>query len=91
MGAEPDPSFRPLFEGMPFCLFFVSASGRAEEPLRLAAYELVRMKMKLIMHDSWPFLGVLVRGEGQGEVLEDRKGIQDCRRLVRKLVDSISH
>ena len=49
------------------------------------------MKMKLIMHDSWPFLGVLVRGEGQGEVLEERKGIQDCRRLVRKLVDSISH
>ena len=91
MGVEPDPSFRPLFEGMPFCLFFVSASGRAEEPLRLVAYELVGLKMKLIMHDSWPFLGVLVRGEGRGEVLEGRKGIQDCRRLVRRLADSISH
>ncbi len=86
-GAEPDSSFKPPFEGKPFCLFVISATGRVEEPLRLAAYELVGMKMKLIMHDSWPFLAVPIRGEDRGEVLEDQKGIEDCRRLVRRLDD----
>ncbi|MEA2090230.1 MAG: flavodoxin family protein [Thermoproteota archaeon] len=90
-GVKPDLNFRPPFEGKPFCLFVVSGLGRGEEPLRLAAYEFVGMRMKLIMHDSRPFLGVLVKGEYRGEVLKDWKGIEDCRRLVRKLVDSINH
>ena len=89
-GIKPDPNFKPPFEGKPFCLFVVSASGRAEEPLRLAAYRFVGMRMILVMHDSWPFLGVLVKGEDRGEVLEDRKDIEACIRLVRKLINSIN-
>lgn len=87
---ERDQSSKPPFLGKPFCIFVVSASGRAEEPLRLAAYQLVGMGMKLIIHDSWPFLGVLVKGEDRGEVLKDTKSIEDCRRLVRKLLKSNS-
>jgi len=47
--------------------------------------------MKLVLHDFWPFLGVAVKGEDRGEVLKNWKGIEDCRRLVRKLVDSINY
>lgn len=90
-GVERDPKFKPPFKRKPFCIFVVSGLGKAEEPLRLAAYELAGMRMKLIMHDSWPFLGVFVRGEDRGEVLKDRTGIEDCRKLVRKLFDSINH
>jgi len=32
-------------------------------------------------------LAVPIRGEDRGEVLEDQKGIEDCRRLVRRLDD----
>jgi multimeric flavodoxin WrbA len=90
-GVKPDPDFKPSFGGKPFCLFFVSASGTGEEALRLAAYMLVGNDMKIVLHDSWPFLGVMVRGEDRGGVLKDRKGIEECRRLVRKLVDYIDH
>jgi len=89
-GVEPDPDFTPPFKGKPLCLFVVSATGRAEEPLRLVAYQLAGMEMRLIMHDSWPFLGVPVKGEGRGEVLADQKGMEDCVRLIRRLVDSIN-
>lgn len=89
-GIEPDLNFRPPFAGKPFCIFVASGSGRGEEPLRLAAYKLVGMTMKLIMHHSWPFLGVLVKGEERGEVLKDQKGMEDCRRLVLKLVNSLN-
>ena len=85
-GVKPDPNFVPLFKGKPYCLFVVSASGKDEEPLKLAAHILEGTGMKLLQNDSWPFLGVLVRGEDRGEVLQDKKGIEDCIRLVRKLI-----
>jgi len=90
VGVEPDPGFKPPFQGKPFCLFSVSASGRGEEPLSLVAHKLVGVKMNLITHYSWPFLGVLVKGEDKGEVLKDQKGIADCRRLVKRLIDTIN-
>jgi len=78
------------FKGKPCCIFVVLASGRGgEELLRLAAYEIERIGMKLILHDSWPFLGVPAKGEGKGEVLEDKKGIEDCRKIISKLMNSV--
>jgi len=86
-GITPDPNFTPLFKGKPCCLFVVSGSGKGgEEPLKIAAHEVERMGMKLILHDSWPFLGVAVKGEDKGEVLEDKKGIEECRKATRKLI-----
>ncbi|MDH5770918.1 MAG: flavodoxin family protein [Candidatus Bathyarchaeota archaeon] len=50
---KPDQNFSPPFKGKPYCIFVVSASGKGgEEPLRLAAYEIERIGMKLILHDS---------------------------------------
>jgi len=86
-GVEPDPKFVPILKGKLLCLFVVSGSGIAEEPLRLVADQLGG-EMKLLLTDSWPFIGVLVRGEDRGDVLEDKKGIEDCKRLVRKFLSS---
>jgi len=88
-GITPDPKFSPPLKGKPCCLFVVSASGKAEEPLRLAAYELQGEGMKLVLSDSWPFLGVLVKGEDKGEVLKDKKGVEACKKLARKLISSM--
>jgi len=85
-GVKPDPTFVPLFKGKPCCLFVVSASGKAEEPLRLAAHILEGTGMKLVLCESTPFLGVLVKGEDRREVLRDEKGLEDCKKLARKLV-----
>lgn len=83
-GVKPDPNFSPLFKGKPCCLFVVSGSGKGgEEPLRIAAYEIGGIGMRLILHDSWPFLGVAVKGEDRGEVLKDKRGIADCRRIIK--------
>jgi len=87
-GITPDPKFAPLFKGKPFCLFVVSGSGKAEEPLRLVADQLSG-EMKLLLTDSWPFIGVLVRGEDKGEVLKDKKGVEECKKLTRKLMTSV--
>jgi len=90
IGVRPDPNISPLLKGKPCCLFVVSASGRGEEePLKITAHEVERMGMKLILHDSQPFFGVAAKGEDKGEVLKDKKGIEDCRRMIRKLIDSI--
>lgn len=86
-GITPDPKFVPLLKRKPFCLFIVSGSGRAEEPLKLIADQL-RGEMKLILTDSWPFIGVLVRGEDRGDVTKDEKGLEECKKLVRKLISS---
>lgn len=88
-GAKPDPNFSPLFKGKPCCLFGISASGQAEEPLRLAAHVLEGTGMKLVLSDSAPFQGVLVKGEDRGEVLKDKRGLEDSKRLAKKLVDSM--
>jgi len=89
-GITPDPNFSPLFKGKLCCLFVVSGSGKGgEEPLRIVVHEIERTGMKLILHDSQPFLGVAVKGEDKEEVLKDRKGIEDCGRIIKKLIESI--
>jgi hypothetical protein len=58
--------------------------------LRIVAYELKWIGMKLIPHDSWPFLGVAVKGEIKGEVLKDKTGIENCRKMLKKLMGSLA-
>jgi len=85
---ETDPNFRPPLEGKPFGLVVVSAgSGRqALEALKEIAFQIIHCwHMKLTTTDSYPYLGVLAKGEKVGEVLEDQTAIEHVRELIRKL------
>lgn len=78
----------PPLEGKPCCLFVVTDPGERAEPcLSIVGNEVKSLGMKLVMHDSQ--LGAHATGKFRGEVLRDKKGIEDCRRLARKLVDSV--
>jgi multimeric flavodoxin WrbA len=79
----------PPLEGKPCCLFVVTDPGeRAEDCLSIVGDEVKSLGMKLILFDSQ--LGAHATGKFRGEVLRDQKGIEDCRKLVRKLIDSTS-
>jgi len=41
--------------------------------------------MRLTITDSYPYLGVLAKGEKLSEVLEDERAIDQLRELVTKL------
>lgn len=75
----------------PFCIFFTSGTGKMEgETMKIAAEYIGDLGLKLIRHDSPPFLGVMVKaGDGVGDVMKDEKGIGECKRLAKKLIDSI--
>jgi hypothetical protein len=46
--------------------------------------------LKLVPHDLPPFLGVSVKGgDAKGEVLGNKKGIKECKKLMRKLIHLI--
>lgn len=84
-----DETRSPPLEGKPCCLFVVTDPGEsAEECLSLVAKEVKSLGMKLVSFDS--LLGAHATGKFRGEVLSDQRGMEDCRKLVRKLVDSIS-
>ncbi|MEM3623175.1 MAG: NAD(P)H-dependent oxidoreductase [Candidatus Bathyarchaeia archaeon] len=76
-------------EGKPVCLFVVTdPEERAEDCLAIVGNEVKNIGMKLVLYDSQ--LGAHAKGKLRGEVLTDKKGIEDCRKLLKKLVDSIS-
>jgi len=84
-----DQTLPPPLEGKSCCLFVVTDPGEsAEGCLGLLANEIKSLGMKLVPYDSR--LGAHAAGKYRGDVLGDQKGIEDCRRLVRKLIDSIS-
>lgn len=85
---EADPNFNLPLEGKPFGLVVVSAGGgrQALEALKEIAFQIIHCwHMKLITTNSYPYLGILAKGEEVGEVLEDQKAIERVRELVRKL------
>jgi hypothetical protein len=76
-------------EGKPCCLFAVTdPEEKADECLDLVGNEVRSLGMKLILFNSQ--LGAHAAGRLRGEVLRDQKGIDDCRKLVAKLINSIS-
>lgn len=78
----------PPLEGKPCGLLAVTDPGEsAEDCLKIVYDELESLGMKLVLYDSQ--LGAHARGKFRGEVLRDKKGIEDCKKLVRKLIDSI--
>jgi len=79
----------PPLEGKHCCLFVVTdPEENAEECLSIVGNEIKSLGMKLVPYDSQ--LGAHATGKFRGEVLRDQNGIEDCRKLVRKLMDSIS-
>lgn len=77
----------PPLEGKPCCQFVVADPGEsAEESLSLVAKEVNSLGMKLVEFNSLP--GAHAAGKSRGEVLHDQRGIEDCRKLIRKLIDT---
>lgn len=87
--SETDPDFGFPLEGKPFGLIVVSAGGgrQALEALKELAFQVIHCwRMKLVTVDSYPYLGVLAKGEEVGEVLEDRGAIDQAKKLIKKLM-----
>jgi len=79
----------PPLEGKPCCLFVVTdPKERAEDCLTIVGDEVKSIGMKLVLYDSQ--IGAHAKGKLRGEVLRDGEGVGDCRKLLRKLVESIS-
>jgi multimeric flavodoxin WrbA len=86
--SETEPDFRSPLEGKPFGLVTVSAGGgrQALEALKEIVFQIIHCwQMRLITTDSYPYLGVLAKGEELGEVLEDKKAIEQISGLIEKL------
>jgi multimeric flavodoxin WrbA len=84
-----DQNLSPPLEGKPCCLFVVTAAGEsAEDCLSTVANEVKSLGMELVLHDSQP--GAHATGDRRGEVLGDQKGMENCRKLIRDLINSIS-
>ncbi|MDH5482436.1 MAG: flavodoxin family protein [Candidatus Bathyarchaeota archaeon] len=87
-----NPEYR-LFSGKKLsCIFVASGTGKVEkETLRIVAEYIEDLGLRLVRHDQQPFLGVSVKaGDAKGEILENKKGIENCKKLAEKLIDSIT-
>jgi len=85
---ETDPNFNLPLKGKPFGLVVVSAGGgrQAFEALKEIVFQIIHCwHMKPTVTDSYPYLGVLAQGEEVGEVLEDKKAIEQVREFIKKL------
>jgi multimeric flavodoxin WrbA len=85
-----NPDYK-LFTEKPFCIFITSGTGKIEkQTLKIVVDYIEGPGLKLIRHDKPPFLGVSVKaGDRKGEVLGNKQGVEECKRLVEKLIDSI--
>jgi len=79
-----------LFSGKPFCIFFTSGTGQVEnEILRIVEEYIEALGLKPVFSDEPPHLGINARtGDSKGEVLHNKKAVEECRRVVAKLVNS---
>jgi len=79
----------PPVKEKPCCLFAIADPGESvEDCLEIVANEVKSLGMKLVYHGSRP--GAHAEGKYRGDVIKDEKGIEDCRKLVRKMIDSIN-
>jgi len=78
-----------LFSGKPFCIFITSGTGHIEyEILRITEEYIETLGLKPVFSDETPHLVVNVKaGDTKGEVLRNKKAIQECRRVVAKIAD----
>lgn len=79
-----------LFSGKPFCIFLTSGTGQVEnEILRIVEEYIEMLGLKPVFYDEPPHLAVNVRaGDSIGEVLHNKKAVEECRRVAAKVVKS---
>jgi multimeric flavodoxin WrbA len=87
------PDYRLFPSKKPFCIFVTSGTGKIEkENLQTVADYIEGLGLKLVPHDLLPFVGVNVKaGDDVSEVLENKEGVEECRKLAEKLVASIKN
>jgi len=85
-----NPDYR-LFSEKPSCILAISGEGKIEkETLKITADYIKGLGVKLILHDLPPYLGVSIKGGAdKGEVLKNKKGIKESKKLIEKLINSI--
>lgn len=87
---KPGKPRTELFSGKPFCIFLTSGTGHVEnEILRIAEEYIESLGLRPVFCDEPPHLAVSVRaGDLKGEVLHNKKAIEECRKVVAKMIDS---
>ena len=82
-----NPDYK-LFTEKPFCIFVTSGTGNVEkQTLEIVVGYIEGLGLRLIRYGMPPFLGISVKaGDRKGEVLGNKQGIEECRRLVQKLL-----
>jgi multimeric flavodoxin WrbA len=85
-----NPDFK-LFTEKPFCMFVTSGTGNIEKQTLETVIDYIEyLGLGLTRHDKPPFLGISIKaGDRKGEVLGNKQGIKECKRLVEKLILSI--
>jgi multimeric flavodoxin WrbA len=89
--ALKNPDYK-LFPGKkPFCIFIASGTGNVEkETLQKVVHCIEGLGLKLVPYNLPPFFGVSVKaGDDIGEVLRNKEGMKECRKLIEKFIDSI--
>jgi len=87
---KPGKPRTELFSGKPFCIFLTSGTGQVEnEILRIAEEYIEFLGLRPVFCDEPPHLAVNVRaGDSKGEVLHNKKAIEECRKVVAKMINS---
>lgn len=83
--------YRLFSDKKPFCFFAISGDGKIEKgTLKIVTEDIEGLGLKLVHHDLPPFFGVSIKGgEDIGEVLSNKEGIEECKKLTEKLIDAI--
>jgi len=86
---KPRNSGYELFSGKPFCIFLTSGTGHIEnEILRITEEYIEALGLTPVFSDEMPHLGVNVKaGDAKGEVLRNKKAIEECTRVVAKIAN----
>jgi len=89
--AFKNPDYRLFPEKKPFCIFIASGTGNVEkETLQKVVHRIEGLGLKLVPYNLPPFFGVSVKaGDDIGEVLRNKEGIEECKKLIEKFIDSI--
>jgi multimeric flavodoxin WrbA len=86
-GPLKNPDYVLIPGGKPFCLFALSGRGKfSKNDLSTIVGYTESLGLRLVKHDLPPFIAVNVKaGDEKGEVLENKKAVEECEALVRKV------
>ncbi len=87
-GPPKNPDYTLIPGQKPFCLFALSGLGKfSKKDLGTIVDYNESLGLRLVKHDLPPFVAVNVKaGDQKGEVLENKKAVDQCGRLAREVV-----